>query len=116
MSALLRNTTVNATVCRAAASDPLLLATDLADYLVRKGVPFRQAHHLVGSLVASAEQSGRSLNQLTVDEFRRVDKHFGPDVTSVFDLDRAMARRQLAGSPGTAPVRKELARWRKVLG
>ena len=115
MAAMLLHTEVNATVCRAAANDPQLLATDLADYLVRKGTPFRQAHHRVGAVVALAEKAGRPLDQLTLAEFQSVDPRFGPDVTGVFDLERAMARRQLTGAPGTAEVRKQIQRWKKVL-
>ena len=56
--------------CAAAASDPALLATDLADYLVKKGMPFRQAHHVVGAVVALAEKTGKPLNQLTLAELQ----------------------------------------------
>jgi argininosuccinate lyase len=116
MAAMLANTTVNAAACAAAASDPLLLATDLADYLVKKGMPFRQAHHVVGAVVALAEKAGKPLDRLLLAEFQVVDKHFGPDVRSVFDLKKAMSRRKLTGAPGTSEVKKQLARWNKQLG
>jgi argininosuccinate lyase len=116
MGAMLANTSVNAAVCAAAASDPLLLATDLADYLVKKGMAFRQAHHVVGAVVALAEKTGKPLNRLSLAEFQGVDSHFGPDVRSVFDLKKAMARRKLTGAPGTSEVKKQLARWKKQLG
>jgi len=116
MAAMLLNTSVNADACAAAAGDPVLLATDLADYLVRKGVPFRRAHHSVGALVALAERLRRRLNQLTTKEFQSVDKSFGPDVLKVFDLKRALASRNVTGSPGTKEVRRQLARWRAKLG
>jgi len=115
MAAMLRHTKVNRPACLAAASDPALLATDLADYLVRKGMPFRQAHHVVGSVVALTEESGKPLNQLTLAELQCVDKTFGRDALSVFDLNRAMARRNLVGAPGTKEVAKQLARWQKQL-
>jgi argininosuccinate lyase len=115
MAAMLANTSVNPQPCAAAASDPLLLATDLADYLVKKGMPFRQAHHVIGAVVALAENSGRQLDQLSLADFQEVDKTFGADVTDVFDLEKAMARRQLTGAPGTAEVKKQLARWKKSL-
>src|SRR5436190_6068286 len=115
MSALLENTTVNAAACHSAVGDPTLLATDLADYLVRKGMPFRQAHHIVGSVVALSEKNNRALNEISADELRAIDKHFGKDAKEVFDLSSAMERRQLTGAPGTAEVRKQLARWRKRL-
>jgi argininosuccinate lyase len=116
MAAMLANTSVNAAACAAAASDPLLLATDLADYLVKKGMAFRQAHHVVGAVVALAENTGKPLDRLSLTDFQGVDKHFGPDVRSVFDLKKAMSRRKLTGAPGTSEVKKQLARWRKQLG
>lgn len=115
MSALLRHTTVNKSACLAAAGDPALLATDLADYLVQKGRPFRQAHHAVGAVVARAEQTGTPLNQLTLADLQSVDPAFGRDALAVFDLSRAMTRRNLPGAPGTKEVAKQLARWRKLL-
>src|ERR1035441_7579509 len=115
-AAMLQHTKVNRAVCQAAASDTALLATDLADYLVRKGLPFRQAHHAMGALVALAEGLGKQLNQLTLVELRSVEKKFGADALRVFDLKQALARRQATGAPGTKEVRKQLARWKKRLG
>ena len=114
-AAMLCNTSINRKACLAAASDPALLATDLADYLVRRGLPFRQAHHAVGALVALAERLAKPLNQLTLAEFQSVEKQFAPDVLTVFDLKRALTRREMTGAPGTREVRKQLARWRKLL-
>src|SRR5262249_42787726 len=102
--------------CLAAARDPVLLATDLADYLVRKGVPFRQAHHSVGALVALAERQKVPFNKLTLDQFRSVERKFEPDVLALFDLNRALNRRNIDGAPGTKEVRNQLARWKKLLG
>ena len=115
MAAMLRNTKVNKAACAAAASDPALLATDLADYLVKKGTPFRQAHHIVGAVVALAEKTGKPLNRLTLNELQSVNKAFGRDALAVFDLKRAMSKRNLTGAPGTKEVAKQLARWREQL-
>jgi argininosuccinate lyase len=115
MAAMLANISVNAKACESAASDPALLATDLADYLVNKGLPFRQAHHIVGAVVAYANKHGRALSELAAEELRAIDKHFGDDASSVFNLHSAMQRRNIPGAPGTAEVRKQLARWRKEL-
>lgn len=115
LSSMLESAAFNAEVCNAAAADPSMLATDLADYLVRKGVPFRQAHHVVGAAVAKAENSGRRLNELALEELQSVDKAFDSDVLRVFDLKHAMAQRNIIGSPGTKEVRKQLSRWKKVL-
>ena len=114
-SAMLRNVKINRHDCAAAASDPALLATDLADYLVKKGMPFRQAHHVVGAVVALAEKTGKPLNQLTLAELQGIDKTFGRDALGVFNLKTAMAKRNLTGAPGTKEVTKQLARWREQL-
>ena len=116
VAAMFRHTTVNAAVCARAASDPALLATDLAEHLVQNGTPFRNAHHIVGAVVLLAEQLGKPLDTLTLAELRSVDKSFGPDAIKVFDLKKSLASRRLTGAPGTGEVRKQLARWRKRLG
>jgi argininosuccinate lyase len=116
MTGMLLHTSVNQPACAAAAGDPQLLATDLADYLVRKNVPFREAHHLVGAVVALAEKLGKPIDRLTLDEFQSVNTHFGEDVTEVFQLEKAMQRRTVLGAPGTSEVRRQLARWKKLLG
>jgi argininosuccinate lyase len=115
MAALMANTKINHAACAAAASDPALLATDLADYLVSKGMAFRHAHHVVGAVVALAEKSGKPLNKLTLAELQTVDKKFGRDALGVFNLQDAMAKRNLTGAPGTKEVAKQLARWREQL-
>jgi argininosuccinate lyase len=115
MAGMLERTTVNTAVCQAAAADPQLLATDLADYLVRKGVPFRKAHHAVGAAVSLAEKLEVTLDQLPLADLRAIDPHFASDVPAVFNLKQAMARRRLVGSPGSGEVRKQLARWKRRL-
>jgi argininosuccinate lyase len=107
--------TVHRDRCAVAVADPALLATDLADYLVRKGVPFREAHHAVGAIVRVAEHSAVRINQLSLDEVRAVHPAFGRDWVEVFDLGRAMARRTGTGMPGPAQLKKQFARWQKIL-
>ncbi len=115
LGAMLRNVKVNRAACAAAVGDPTLLATDLADYLVRKGVPFRQAHHAVGAAVALAERAGRPLDRLTLAELQSAHKCFGRDAPGALDLKRAMAKRNLTGAPGTKEVARQLDRWQKLL-
>ena len=114
-AAMLGHTRINPHACKAAATDPALLATDLADYLVGKGVPFRQAHHAVGALVALAEKAGKRLDELSLEELQSVEEKFAPDALGVFDLQRAMSRRNLTGAPGTREVKRQLGRWRRML-
>lgn len=99
----------------AAAADPLLLATDLADYLVKHGVPFRQAHEVIGKLVAHCLQTGRSFHELSAAEFRAFSEAFEDDVTSVLKLDTALAARQGIGAPSPDNVKARLIHWRKAL-
>lgn len=115
MAAMLDHTSVKEDVCRAAAGDPQLLATDLADYLVLKGLPFRKAHHAVGAVVGFAEKEGRPLDRITLAELQGIEPLFGPDVLGLFDLDRAMARRELPGAPGPKAVAAEVRRWSRLL-
>ncbi len=101
--------------CAAAVADPALLATDLADYLVARGVPFREAHHAVGAVVKLAEQNNVRLDQLPVDEVRKIHPGYGADWPSVFNLSRGLSLRRGTGMPGPAQVKKQFARWRKRL-
>jgi len=106
---------INRARCAAAVADPALLATDLADYLVRAGVAFRAAHHAVGAVVRLAETKGVPLDRLEWADVRAVHPAFGRDWAEAFDLGKAMARRRGTGMPGPAQVRRQLARWRKRL-
>src|SRR5437899_5371051 len=115
VAAMLRHTAVHEAACAAASADPALLATDLADYLVRKGLPFRQAHQVVGAVVARAESEGKKLNELSLAELQTVDKHFAADAREVFELKRSLAQRETIGATGTREVEKQLVRWRKIL-
>jgi argininosuccinate lyase len=108
--------TVHRQKCAAAVADPALLATDLADYLVRKQVPFRAAHHAVGAVVKLAEQKGVALNQLSRADVKALHPAFGRDWVQSFDLAKAMARRTGTGMPGPAQVTRQFARWKKLLG
>jgi argininosuccinate lyase len=106
---------VRADQCAAAVADPALLATDLADYLVERGVPFREAHHAVGAVVRLAEKAGVALDRLPTSDVREVHAGFGADWATVFDLRRAMAKRRGTGMPGPAQVARQLAHWRREL-
>ncbi|NPA30768.1 MAG: argininosuccinate lyase [Chloroflexi bacterium] len=99
----------------AAALAPDILATDLADYLVAKGIPFREAHHIVGQVVQRAAAQGVPLTQWSVDDFRAVHPAFDADVHQALDPWAAVARRDVPG--GTAPnrVRAQLEQARAAL-
>ena len=115
MTGMLGHATVQIDACQKAASDPLLLATDLVDYLVQAGVPFREAHHAVGKLVLLSEKLGRAIDQLTPEEYHSVHPRFGSYVLQLFDVKLAMDRRNLIGAPGRKELRRQLKRWSERL-
>ena len=115
LAGTLAGLTVNREKCGAAVRDPALLATDLADYLVMQGVPFREAHHVVGAVVRLAEKNHVQIDHLPTEEVRKIHAAFGADWVDVFDLDRALAKRRGTGMPGPAQVAKQFARWKKLL-
>ena len=85
-----------------------LLATDLADYLVDKGVPFRESHHVIGRLVQLAEDSGRSISDLTLEEMRDAHPGFGSDAPGVFDVDRSLQSRRAIGGTARSAIEDQL--------
>jgi argininosuccinate lyase len=99
----------------AAALDDAMLATDLANYLVRRGVPFRQSHELVGRAVQRAETLGLPLRELPLAEFRAISRAFDSDLYAVFDHWRSVEARDSYGGTATAAVQQQIDRARAVL-
>lgn len=95
--------TLNRDRMHAAADDGFSAATDLADYLVRAGAPFRDAHHLAGRLTRTALKLAVPLHKLTLAQMRRVDARIGPDIFKELSIDAVLAKRDVVG--GTAPAR-----------
>ena len=101
--------------CIAAASDPLLLATDLADFLVSKGVPFRKAHHIVGELVGFAEANELRLTEISDEDAGNISQYLSDGWREVFDLKRAFSMREKPGMPGPTQIALRLSHWKSVL-
>lgn len=106
---------VNRDKLREAAIQGFTTATDLADYLVGKGVPFRDAHTVVGKAVRYAEQKGCDLAALALDELRRFSEVIGDDVFAVLHLDGAVAARDHLGGTAPSQVRMAAVRARRRL-
>jgi len=100
----------------AAALDQALLATDLADYLVRQGVPFRESHGLVGQVVRKAEELVVPLGALPLAEYQAIDPAFGADLYAVLNLRRSVEARNVEGGTATAALRQQIDRARRRLG
>lgn len=110
-SAVLRGLTLN-TAATAKAASGLLLATDVADYLVAKGVPFRDAHGIVGALVRKLLKEARSFEDLSLDEWRRHSHFFDADVQDAVTAEASVARKRTPQSTHPAAVRAALAELR----
>ena len=111
---MLRTTTFRADVMRRSAGLGFTNATDLADYLVGKGVPFRDAHHVSGSLVGKCVHEGRALEDLSLEELRAAHPAFDEDVYQAISLEACVERRSLQGGPAPQAVSasiERLDRW-----
>ncbi|MCP4535906.1 MAG: argininosuccinate lyase [Chloroflexi bacterium] len=98
-----------------AALDDALLATDLADYLVRKGVPFRQSHHLAGQAVRRAEELGVPLGALTLADYQAIHPAFAEDVYQVFDFQRSVEMRDAEGGTAPSAVCAQIERAKRII-
>jgi len=114
-SAMLPELKINRERMEKAASDPNLLATDLAEYLVKKGMAFREAHEIVGKLVAGATEKGTKLNAIALAQLKKLSPLFDVDVTDVFDVRRSLAARRAIGAPSPENVKAQIKSWRNQL-
>jgi argininosuccinate lyase len=114
-AAMLPELTVNSARMEMAADDPNLLATDLAEYLVKKGMPFREAHEAVGKLVARAAAARLALSNMSLFEMQEISRLFEEDVLKVFDVRGSLAKRTAIGAPSPDNVSSQIARWRSLL-
>jgi argininosuccinate lyase len=92
-----------------------MLATDLADYLVRKGVPFRETHHISGQCVAASEKSGIPMNELPFSDFQKIDKRFGEDVMKCFDYEHSVEMHSAIGGTARKSVLGQIEILKKLL-
>ncbi|KAK1927999.1 L-Aspartase-like protein [Papiliotrema laurentii] len=85
-----------------------MLATDIADYLVRKGVPFRETHHISGRSVALAEQNKIQISDLTMDQWKELSEHFTDDVKDVFNFENSVEKRNAIGGPARKIIQRQV--------
>jgi len=104
----LATTKFNETKLRAGAMNPALLATEAADYLVARGVPFREAHEIVGRVVREAERGSTSIIELPLDSLKKHSPAFGTDYFKEVTLDASLARKSVPGGTSVASVRSAL--------
>ena len=114
-AALVSGSRFNERAMRARLAEGYLEATGLAEYLVGKGLPFRQAHQLVGRIVAHAEKQAKKLADLSLDELRTFSENIASDVREVLDASRLVKAYRSAGSAGVKELRLQVRFWKKTL-
>ena len=114
-AAMLRTVKINAAQMYAAASGDFASATDLADYLVRQGLPFREAHAVVGRLVGSCVNSGRRLSELTPEEMREVSPLLGAEALLLLAPEACVAARRARGGTAREAVEEQLKKAREIM-
>jgi argininosuccinate lyase len=114
-AAMLPELKINRERMENAARDPNLLATDLAEFLVKKGTPFREAHHIVGELVVHSITKNVPLDQIDIAEMKKFSPHFGPDVVKIFDVRDSLAQRRAIGAPSPENIAAQIKRWKGLL-
>ncbi len=116
MAGMVGDMTANRDSLRAAAATGFSTATDLADWLVRSlGLPFREAHHVTGTLVALAEDKGEDLPDLSLEEMQGVHEGITADVFDVLGVENSVASRMSFGGTAPAQVRAQVAHWKEKL-
>jgi len=116
VSAMLPGITVNSDAMMLAVKNGYLTATDLADYLVRKGLPFRNAHAVVGTIVAFCERKGKTLDSLTPAELKSFSPAIEKDAVSCLSAASSVNSRKGSGATATARVKRAIAKTKKELG
>jgi argininosuccinate lyase len=92
-----------------------ILATDGADWLVLKGVPFREAHDIIGEVVKYCIKNGKGLEELSLAELIGINPVFEEGVMEVFKLESSLTRKKTPGSPNPELVKQQIANWKKIL-
>ncbi|KAI0136751.1 L-Aspartase-like protein [Xylariales sp. AK1849] len=91
-----------------AALDPFMLARDIADYLVRKGIPFRETHHISGQVVTLSEKTNTPMDKLTYDQLKGVDSRFEKDIAESFDYEKSVELRSAKGGTSKQSVLEQI--------
>ncbi len=95
--------------------DGFMLSTDLADWLVKKGIPFGEAHNLIGELINLAFSKNKELKDLTLDEFKSVSKIFDQSIFKILEINSSLRNKVTIGSPNPSLVKKQIKKWQKKI-
>ena len=92
-----------------------LTATDIADYLAKKGVPFRKAHNITGNIVAYCEENKKTLDLMTLDEFQKFSKYIKKDIFNFISLEKSVSSKKSYGGTCENNVKKMIQKYKKLL-
>ena len=106
---------INKDTMRQKAEGGFINATDAADYLAERGVPFREAHAIIGNIVLDSERKGKALKELTIDEWKSYSDVFGDDIYEFIAIENSVKRRDIPGAPAPAQTEKALRAARERL-
>lgn len=115
LEGLISTTKINASKCEVSSWDSALMATDLLDYLVFKGIPFKDAHDLVGKIVSYAAKKKKTLPQLGLPDFNQFSKDIEGDVYDIFSPHVSLSKRKTIGSSNPRMVAAAVKKWKKKL-
>ena len=115
MSGMMSSVTVFADRFKSELEGDFSLSTDLADWLVMKGIPFRESHHLVGKVVQLAESDNIKLHQLTLNQLKSIHTIFDQTAMDCFKIESALARKKTFGSPNPEFVGQQILDWKSRL-
>ncbi|HNY49993.1 MAG TPA: argininosuccinate lyase [Smithella sp.] len=113
---MIKNTTFNVQKMYSAAGEGFSTATDVAEYLVKKGIPFRKAHEITGKIVAYGLKNKKNLENLTVKEYQKFNKCFNEDIKNIIKLEKAVNSRQHTGGTATKTVLQRIKEHEKSIG
>ena len=112
---MIRTMKVNKTAMRKGASGGFTNATDVADYLVKKGIPFRDAHAVVGKMVANALSAGKSLDEFTMEDFHACSPIIEDDIYQAISMEACVNGRSITGGPAKETVQKAIENGRRFV-
>lgn len=115
MKGMINSVTVNTERYDTKLQGDFMLATDLADWLVQKQIPFREAHSIVGQVVKYAEQNNKKLDQIDISELKTIHEIFDVSIQKVFDIKESLSRKVTYGSPNPDMVKEQIKNWLKKL-
>ena len=100
---------------RNAAAKGFINATDCADYLVKKGIPFRDAYKITGQIVSYCIDNNKTLEELNLEEYKKVNQKFDKDIFNAIDLNNCVMQRKVEGGPALETVKKRINEVKQVL-